>query len=103
MNDGLAKASVVAPPLRDLQLVCPRCRTDIAFDRGSTIVCPPCDFHAAFERGLHRFVADAGAEQYWQDTYDALATDPASDPTGYSSASAMKHRVAAFRRLCSEA
>ena len=100
MNHGVAKASDVAPPHRDLQHACPRCRTVIALDQKATAVCPCCGFQALFERGVYRFVAGVGAEQYWQDTYDALATNPEGDPTGYSSAAAMRHRVAAFRHLC---
>jgi SAM-dependent methyltransferase len=84
----------------NVQHVCPRCRAAVETRPEQDVRCGTCGFEAKLERGVYQFVMRDGPDQYWQGTYDTLATDPSADAGGYSSPAATKQRVAAFRRLC---
>src|SRR5947209_8479129 len=102
MNEAVHAAAGVPPWVRDVQHACPRCRTAIELSEGGAS-CPSCGFRVATDRGVYRFVAQAGAVQYWQDTYDAMATGALPDTgPGLLYRSPVQQRVAAFRHLCGD-
>src|SRR5262245_38409772 len=102
MTDGSVEESGLPPWARNVRHACPRCRTAIELtERGDS--CPSCGFRVTIDRGVYRCVIQAARIQYWQDTYDAVATGALSDTSpGMLYSSPVQQRVAAFRQLCGE-